>query len=217
MRPDGRVAAGGRSPLRPFGPRRQTGRLGVTKAELRDSLRKERKAHVAALPESIRGLLFRQPPGPLLRLIPAGATIGLYRGTPAEAPASRYAAHFLEAGHRIALPRFGDRADAMAFANWSDPFGDSDLEPGPFGLLQPALDADAVVPEVLFVPLVGFTATCQRLGQGGGHYDRWLAAHPETLAIGLAWDCQLCDTVPLEPHDVPLRAVVTPTRLYGVF
>ena len=141
MRPDGRVAAGGRSPLRPFGPRRQTGRLGVTKAELRDSLRKERKAHVAALPESIRGLLFRQPPGPLLRLIPAGATIGLYRATPAEAPASRYAAHFLEAGHRIALPRFGDRADAMTFANWSDPFGDSDLEPGPFGLLQPALDA----------------------------------------------------------------------------
>lgn len=188
----------------------------MTKSILRKELRAARKAHVAALPETILGLLFRQPPAPLLKLIPAGATIGLYRATPVEAPASRYAAHFLEAGHRIALPRFAGRADAMSFANWSDPFGDSDLEPGPFGLLQPGAEAEAVVPNVLFAPLVGFTADCQRLGQGGGHYDRWLAAHPDTLAIGLAWDCQLCDTLPLEPHDRPLAAVVTPTRLYGV-
>lgn len=187
----------------------------MTKSELRKNLRQARKAHVAALPETILGLLFRQPPAPLLRLIPAEATIGLYRATPDEAPASRFAAHFLEAGHRIALPRFADRASTMEFAVWSDPFGDSDLEPGPFGLLQPAADAEPVVPDVLFVPLVGFTVDGQRLGQGGGHYDRWLSAHPATMAIGLAWDCQLCDTLPLESHDVPLRAVVTPTRLYG--
>jgi 5-formyltetrahydrofolate cyclo-ligase len=72
-----------------------------------------------------------------------------------------------------------------------------------------------VVPDVLFVPLVGFTADGGRLGQGGGHYDRWLEAHPETKAIGLAWDCQLADDLPREPHDRPLLAVVTPTRLYG--
>ena len=187
----------------------------MTKSDLRKELRAARKAHVSALPESILGLLFRQPPAPLAPLIPAGATIGLYRATPVEAPASRYAAHFLEAGHRIALPRFADRASAMEFAVWSDPFGDSDLEPGPFGLLQPGAEAEAMVPDVLFVPLVGFTADGHRLGQGGGHYDRWLANHPATLAIGLAWDCQLCETLPIEPHDMPLTAIVTPTRLYG--
>lgn len=187
----------------------------MTKSELRKQLRAARKAHVAALPETILGLLFRQPPAPLLKLIPAGATIGLYRASPVEAPASRYAAHFLEAGHRIALPRFADRADAMAFATWTDPFGDSDLAPGPFGLLQPSAEAETVVPDVLFVPLVGFTAEGHRLGQGGGHYDRWLERHPGTTAIGLAWDCQLCDELPVEAHDVPLSAVVTPTRLYG--
>ena len=187
----------------------------MTKTELRRELRAARNAHVAALPETILGLLFRQPPAPLLKLIPAGATIGLYRASPVEAPASRYAAHFLEAGHSIALPRFAGRDAPMEFAAWTDPFGDSDLEPGPFGLLQPSPDAAATVPRVLFVPLVGFTAEGHRLGQGGGHYDRWLARHPETLAIGLAWDCQLCDALPTEAHDVPLRAVVTPTRLYG--
>lgn len=67
----------------------------------------------------------------------------------------------------------------------------------------------------MFVPCVGFTADGGRLGQGAGHYDRWLAAHPSAVAIGLAWDCQLVDELPTEPHDHPLDAVVTPTRLYG--
>lgn len=186
-----------------------------TKAELRKHLKEARKAHVAALPDTILGLLFRQPPAPLLKLVPAHATIGLYRAMPDEAPASRYAGWFFEAGHRVALPRFADRHAPMEFATFSDPYGETDLEPGPFGLLQPAQEAESVVPDVLFVPLVGFTADGHRLGQGGGHYDRWLSAHPDTLAIGLAWDCQLCDTLPLEAHDRPLAAVITPTRLYG--
>src|SRR3546814_6880034 len=55
----------------------------------------------------------------------------------------------------------------------------------------------------------------RRLGQGGGHYDRWLAAHPGARAIGLAWDEQLCEDLPHETHDIRLDAIVTPTRLYG--
>ena len=74
-----------------------------------------------------------------------------------------------------------------------------------------------MVPDVLFVPLLGFTKNGGRLGQGGGHYDRWLAAHPDTVSIGLAWDAQLVDTMPLQEHDRGLSAVVTPTRFYGPF
>ena len=70
---------------------------------------------------------------------------------------------------------------------------------------------------MLFVPLLGFTAKGARIGQGGGHYDRWLADHPETVAIGMAWDAQLCEDLPMEAHDQSLSAVVTPTRLYGPF
>ena len=105
----------------------------------------------------------------------------------------------------------------MEFAEWTDPFDEGDLEVGPFGLLQPLSDAPALSPAALFVPLLGFTATGDRIGQGAGHYDRWLADHPGTPAIGLAWDAQLCDELPIEPHDRPMTAVVTPTRLYGPF
>lgn len=186
-----------------------------SKDQLRKQLRAARRAHVRALPDSIRGLLFHRPPAPLLARIGDEAVIGLYHAGPFEAPAAGYARFFHEAGHTLALPRFGDRAASMTFARHTDPYGESDLEVGPFGMLQPDDDSDPLVPDVLFVPLVGFTPTLVRLGQGGGHYDRWLAEHPRALAVGLAWDAQACKTLPTEPHDKPLHAVVTPTRIYG--
>ena len=188
-----------------------------SKDELRRALRAARKAHVAALPLSMRGLVFHRPPAPLLDLVPGGAVIGLYRAHRNEAPAASYAKFFLERGHELALPRFAGRETGMEFARFADPFDESDLETGPFGLLQPFGDAPALVPDVVFAPLVGFTEDGHRLGQGGGHYDRWLERHPDIVTIGLAWDCQLVDNLPVEPHDRPMRAIVTPTRIYGPF
>jgi 5-formyltetrahydrofolate cyclo-ligase len=189
----------------------------LAKQALRKALRAQRRRHVATLPAATRALLFRVPPAPIARLIPEGATIGFYRAGPDEAPTASHMRHFSEAGHALALPRFADRGAAMEFALHTDPFSESDLETGPFNLMQPLPEAPVAVPQVLFVPLIGFTADGRRLGQGGGHYDRWLAAHPGTLAIGLAWDSQLVDDLPHEPHDHALAAIVTPTRLYGPF
>ena len=189
----------------------------LAKPALRKALREARRAHVAALDPRVRALVLMRPPAALATLIPATASIGLYIGVPGEAPASGYARHFHAAGHTIALPWFGNADRPMEFRCWASPHLDELLEPGPYGMAQPTADAPALVPDVLFVPLVGFTADGARLGQGGGHYDRWLAAHPKVTAIGLAWDCQLVDTLPHEAHDRPLTAVVTPTRLYGPF
>ena len=170
-----------------------------------------------ALPDSMRSLVFHRPPAPLLDLIPDGSVVGLYRADPFEAPATAYAKFFLDRGHEVALPRFATRNSAMEFARHSDPFDEEDLEVGPFGLLQPFAEAPALDPQVLFVPLVGFTDSGDRLGQGGGHYDRWLENRENVTTIGLAWDCQLAEGLPTEPHDQRLDAVVTPTRIYGPF
>ncbi len=187
----------------------------ATKSTLRRSLRAARRAHVAAQPDAIRALLFHRPPAPVAARIPANAIIGLYHAAPFEAPAHGYARFFHDAGHAVALPRFTARDGAMAFARHADPYDDTDLAPGPFGMQQPGDDAEPLFPDVVFVPLVGFTAALDRLGQGGGHYDRWLAEHPAVQKIGLAWDVQLCADLPTEPHDVTLDAVITPTRIYG--
>jgi len=66
------------------------------------------------------------------------------------------------------------------------------------------------------MPLLAFDEDGGRLGQGGGYYDRWCAAHPDALRIGLAWDVQKIDRVPMEAHDMPLHMIVTPTRIYEV-
>lgn len=190
--------------------------MSDSKSALRTRLRKARSAHVAALPDAVSGLIFRRPPAPVMTMVPQDAAIGLYRATDGEAPASGYARFFMEAGHTIALPRIGEDG-AMAFHAHTDPFGETDLETGPHNILQPAASSPVVTPQVLFVPLVGFTQSGQRLGAGGGYYDRWLAAHPNTIAIGLAWDVQQTDTLPLEDHDMPLTAIVTTTRIYGPF
>lgn len=189
----------------------------LTKDLLRQQLRDARRAHVKALPDATKALLFLRPPAPLLELVPSGASVGLYRATPFEAPAGSYARFFFERGHTLSLPRFATREARMEFARFRDPFEESDLEIGPLALLQPAGSAEIVEPDVLFIPLLGFTAQGERLGQGGGHYDRWLAEHPDATAIGLAWDAQLVEDLPMEEHDVPLAAVVTPTRIYGPF
>ena len=200
-----------------FNPSLMTSDISKTKAELRSHLRAMRQAHVEALTDATMGLLFRRPPAPLSALIPEGATIGVYNANAWEAPAQHYASHFAELGHVVVLPRFGSKDAAMGFAKWADFYGDTDLVDGPYGLKQPADDSPAQSPDVLFVPLIGFGENGERLGQGGGHYDRWLSRHPNTLTIGLAWDCQLSHAIPMEEHDRPLRAVVTPTRLYGPF
>jgi 5-formyltetrahydrofolate cyclo-ligase len=187
----------------------------ITKTQLRRSLRAARRAHVEAQSDAIRALLFNRPPTPIVAQIATDAVIGLYHAAPFEAPTAGYAQFFHDAGHDIALSHFAARDAPMTFRRHSDPHGQSDLVPGPYGMMQPADDAELIAPDVLFVPLVGFTAAFDRLGQGGGHYDRWLAEHPGVRTIGLAWDAQLCADLPTQPHDQRLEAVITPTRIYG--
>ena len=191
--------------------------IAEQKAALRTQLRKARREHAAALPKQVSALVFNRPPGPVLEMVPEGATIGLYRADPGEAPAFSYIKFFHEAGHRVALPRITTLKEPMHFHVHTDPYEESDLHKGPLGLMQPAPEAEEVVPDVLFMPLVGFTANGDRLGQGGGFYDRWLETHPETIAIGMAWDIQRVDELPVEDHDMPLKAIITSTRIYGPY
>ncbi|HVR91711.1 MAG TPA: 5-formyltetrahydrofolate cyclo-ligase [Novosphingobium sp.] len=184
------------------------------KQELRAKLRTIRREYVFALPEAMRGLVFHRPPASLATLMPEGTLVGLYHATEFEAPTAAYARWFFENGRNLALPWFAERGSPMIFRSWDNPFDDDTLVVGPYGALQPAADAEEVVPAAAFVPLVGFTAEGHRLGQGGGHYDRWVGEHPGVRSIGLGWDCQQVDELPVEPHDRPLAAVVTQTQLY---
>jgi len=184
-------------------------RTAQDKAELRTLLRDRRARYVAGLPASTRGLAFRVLPSPVLRRLPAGGTIALYRAAGAEAPTESIADQLDSLGYRLALPRI-DEHRIMVFAAWDN---DLILVPGPFRALQPDAQANPVTPDAILAPLVGFDTALNRLGQGGGYYDRAFAAHPAALRIGLAWSAQAVERLPAEAHDLPLDIIVTETAI----
>lgn len=90
-----------------------------------------------------------------------------------------------------------------------------------FGISEPGLDCTAIrllqMHDCLLMPLVGFDAQGNRLGMGGGFYDRTLATltqqNTSPLLIGVAHDCQQVATLPIEPWDIPLDMIITPTQI----
>lgn len=76
-------------------------------------------------------------------------------------------------------------------------------------LAVPDADVDPVWPDVVIVPGLAFTARGERLGQGGGWYDRVLAeVRPDCSTVGVCFREQVVDDLPIEPHDVVLDHVV---------
>lgn len=88
-----------------------------------------------------------------------------------------------------------------------------------FGTTGPGPEAEVLDPHLLLVPLSAFDAAGNRIGYGAGHYDRAIArlvAKGMTpRLIGIAFACQEVGTVPAEPHDVPLDAILTEDGLRG--
>lgn len=109
-----------------------------------------------------------------------------------------------------ALPWFTDRDSRMMFRKTPA------REPGPWGLMQPSSDAEAVAPDLVLVPLVLADRAGTRIGHGQGHYDRALTHLRErapVFAVGIAWETQIADEpLPADPWDVPLDAIATPAE-----
>ncbi len=185
-----------------------------TKPATRNRMRQIRRAEFESHDEGTAALRFLRPPEVLVKAIAKNASIGFYRSRTTEAPTIRYAEFFHERGHRLALPWAAHARDGITFREWKDPFDEEELGKAPYGGVQPTSEAEAMIPDAIFVPGLGFTAHCDRIGRGGGHYDRWLAKNRDTLAIGMAWDPQIVDSLPLGEHDQYLDYVVTPTKLY---
>lgn len=90
-----------------------------------------------------------------------------------------------------------------------------------FRIPEPVLDSSHVVPkheiDIVFTPLVAFDEYGNRLGMGGGFYDRTLENWHLTgkpFPIGLAHECQQVEMIPTEIWDIPLPALITPSKVW---
>jgi 5-formyltetrahydrofolate cyclo-ligase len=116
-------------------------------------------------------------------------------------------------GAQLCVPVILDK-ETIVFRELAE---NSALVSGTFGTAQPGPDAAELEPDILLVPLSAFDREGQRIGYGAGYYDRAIARLREKgLArqlIGIAFDCQEVPSVPAEPHDVPLDAILTESGL----
>lgn len=116
------------------------------------------------------------------------------------------------AGHVVVLPIVVTRHAALEFHPWSP---EQPMQVGNFGVMEPTR-TQALLPDVLLIPTLGFTEHGDRLGYGGGYYDRTLDVlqqYRKPVAIGIAWsEALLTRTQPgylPQTHDMPLQAIVT--------
>ena len=135
--------------------------------------------------------------------------VAIYHSMRSELDTGPLADALAERSIRIALPVVETKKAPLVFRRYAP--GDA-LETGAYGERVPPPSADAVRPDIVVTPLLGYSETGDRLGYGGGYYDRTLQALRETgavIAVGYAYAIQKVDALPVSPLDQRLDWIVT--------
>jgi 5-formyltetrahydrofolate cyclo-ligase len=179
----------------------------VTKAELRREMRQRLRVPAGERAEKSSAIVARIAGHPAFA---AAANVALFDALPSEPDTSglwlekrgeRCFCYPRVIGEEIAFYRVRT-LDELTTAAWNP------------ALREPARDAASAVAsaeiDVILVPGLAFTRDGQRLGRGGGFYDRLLVQLPaHTLKLGVCFDFQIVERLPSEPHDQRVDAVVT--------
>lgn len=183
--------------------------VAAAKQQLRSTARRLRaevhrqQAGSAAEQIAARGISFAAPPG--------GAAVSGFFAIGDEIDPLPLMLRLAGEGHDLALPILQGRCDPLLFRRWRP--GDPTAE-GCWGIHEPLSSAPELAPVVMLVPLLAFDAEGNRVGYGGGYYDRTLAAARAArtiIAIGLAYDAQEVPAVPRLDFDQRLDWVLTPS------
>ena len=139
--------------------------------------------------------------------------IALYIAADGEIDPEPICSYLWEQGSEIFLPRLNK--NKMDFSPFRP---DSNLSPNNYGIPEPegTLSFGPKILDLILMPLVGFDKEGNRLGMGGGFYDRTLSTlqQKRPQLVGLAHECQLVEQIDPEEWDIPLDAVITNQKIY---
>ncbi len=116
-----------------------------------------------------------------------------------------------EEGMQCALPVMQQKDKPLIFRQWQP--GDI-LEEASFGVAEPIADQPVLIPEIMVIPLLAVDREGNRLGYGGGYYDRTLLQRRQgregpVIAVGVAYEAQIVPVVPHDESDARLDWLVT--------
>ena len=161
--------------------------------------------------EAAREIALRLTAAPEVR---RAATVAAYVAVGSEPGTASLLSALVASGKRILLPVVQPDLDL----DWAAYAGDQDLAPARYGLLEPVgalLGAEAVATaDVVLLPGLAVSERGDRLGRGGGRYDRALSRVPVgTFTCVLLYDDEVGVDVPVEPHDQPVTAAASPAGI----
>jgi 5-formyltetrahydrofolate cyclo-ligase len=183
----------------------------VDPAAAKEAIRSRVRASRAARGPAERTAAAARVAKALLEGLAGVRTFAAFVPDPGEPGHGRVPAVFTRLGARVLLPVVPARGSELAWA-----VDTGRLAPGRFGLLEPVgprLGPTAIgTAEVVVVPAVAVARDGVRLGRGGGFYDRALQhARPGAVLVAVVFDDEFVDSLPAEPHDRRVVAVVTPS------
>lgn len=148
-----------------------------------------------------------------LEIFRKATVIGIYLALPGEVQLDALIDHCRHLGKRICVPVFDQESNGCVMAEWH---ANTDLIAGRWDVLEPSLRQRIRHDEIdlMMVPGVAFDTSGERLGRGGGYYDRMLS-QSNAYHLGVAFQYQIVDALNTEEHDIPMDLVATEHHFYG--
>lgn len=131
----------------------------------------------------------------------------IYVSSKGEPDTSAIIDYALNVGKKVAVPYCSGKKMTFHFITSFE-----DLSEGSFGIPEPdpakCIEVDDFSRSVCIVPGISFDLNGNRLGYGGGFYDRFLSEH-SVITVGLSYERCLCHQLPSEEHDIAINYLIT--------
>ena len=176
--------------------------------ELKKEIRGEVRRRIKELDAEARGASAHQIFSHIEHLDVFGSArcIALFAAMGDEVPTAEALERWRAMGKAIVVPRV--EGDIMRFYDYSA----DRMQKGAFGIEEPMGDEeiDPATIDLMIVPARAFTMRGERLGRGGGFYDKYMSLSGfRAYKIGIAFKCQIFDSLPCDKHDIRVDIVVT--------
>lgn len=187
--------------------------MKIAKSDIRKKVLKNRdalseckiKAHSMAITRKVNDIIMKKRPQNVL----------IYMDFRTEVRTQGIVRFLYENKINVFVPRVNFDTNELEIVPLLD---DTKLELSKYGILEPTKDYAPVLEKIIdliIVPGSAFTPSLQRLGYGGGYYDKLFARVGDVFKLAICFDLQIVGSLPVEATDIPVDAVVTENRVFA--